>query len=96
MAYFANGSEGMVFDEQCSNCKYGEEACPIALVQMGYNYKALGNETATGILDELIGNDGTCAMFNEFREDFEIDNTNEKIIAKNYKRLRDMYNKALA
>ena len=40
MAYFANGTEGMCFDEQCSRCKYGEDACPIAFVQTMYNYDA--------------------------------------------------------
>lgn len=33
MAYFSNGFEGMVFDEQCCRCKYGRMPCPIAWVQ---------------------------------------------------------------
>jgi hypothetical protein len=72
MAYFSNGSEGMVFDDQCARCRYGKEPCPIALVQMEYNYKAVNNEVATKILDTLVHNDGTCAMFKEFEKDFTI------------------------
>ena len=60
MAYFANGSEGMVFD--CEGCKYQLEPCPIALVQMEFNYDACNNETATKILNCLVKDDGTCMM----------------------------------
>lgn len=72
MAYFSNGSEGMVFDEECSTCKYAQKACPIAFVQVWYNYDAVNNETATKILDDLVSNDGTCAMKKEFKDDFEV------------------------
>lgn len=72
MAYFSNGSEGEVFDLQCSKCKYGDEACPIAAVQMVYNYDACNNPIARSILDDLVKNDGTCAMFNEFKKDFQL------------------------
>lgn len=78
MAYFSNGSEGMVFEDQCAKCKYGAKACPIALVQMLYNYDAVkaenaGDNTATLILDSLVQNNGTCNMWKEFQADFEID-----------------------
>ena len=59
----------MVFDEQCTRCKYGEEPCPIALVQMEFNYKAANNETARAILDMLVANNGTCSMFETFKKD---------------------------
>lgn len=72
MAYFSNGTEGMVFDCQCSICKYGEKPCPIAFVQMDYNYEACNNKVARAILDVLVKQDGTCAMFKEFKKDFEI------------------------
>lgn len=62
MAYFSNGSEGMSFDVECLECFYGKDACPIAGVQMGYNYEACNNKVATNILNELIKNDGTCSM----------------------------------
>jgi hypothetical protein len=70
MAYFSNGTEGMVLDHQCSLCKYGDEPCPIYLVQSLYNYDACNNEVARKILDELIENNGTCAMFKAFKKDF--------------------------
>ena len=72
MAYFSNGSEGMVFDEQCSRCKYGQEPCPIALVQMEHNYDACNNPTARKILDTLVKDDGTCEMFETFKDDLEL------------------------
>ena len=72
MAYFSNGSEGAVFDEQCSMCKYGDRPCPIFWVQMEYNYDACNNETARKILNDLVKDDGTCEMFKAFKEDFQI------------------------
>ena len=72
MAYFSNGSEGAVFDEQCSMCKYGDRPCPIFWVQMEYNYDACNNETARKILNDLVKDDGTCEMFKQFKEDFQI------------------------
>jgi len=73
MAYFSNGTEGEVFYHQCSLCKYGDKACPIALVQEMYNYDACNNEVARKILDELVADNGTCAMWKEFKNDFRID-----------------------
>jgi len=74
MAYFSNGTEGMAFDEQCSICKYGKDPCPIALVQMEYNYEACNNPTARKILDALVKDDGTCSMFETFKHDLNIGN----------------------
>jgi hypothetical protein len=74
MAYFSNSSEGMCFEDQCSRCKYGQEPCPIALVQMEYNYDACNNKTARAILDTLVENDGTCLMFETFKKDLDITN----------------------
>lgn len=73
MAYFSNSTEGTKFDHQCSLCKYGEESCPIALVQQLYNYDACNNEIATKILDALVSNNGTCSMWQQFKNDFRID-----------------------
>lgn len=70
MAYFSNGTEGEVFDEQCSKCKYGQKACPIAFAQLSFNYDAANNKVATDILNMLIRNDGTCNMWDEFKTDF--------------------------
>lgn len=79
MAYFSNSSEGAVFDEQCSRCKYGEEPCPIAAVQMIYNYDAVDNEVATNILNGLVRQDGTCEMYELAKKDFFIDPNQEKL-----------------
>lgn len=73
MAYFANGTEGEVFDEQCIRCKYGDRCCPIAAVQSMYNYDAVNNLVATEILSNLILDDGTCIMYEQFKTDFAID-----------------------
>ena len=71
MAYFANGSEGECFDKQCSKCKYGDKACPIALVQSIFNYSAVNNSTALDILDCLVKNNGECEMYKQFESDFK-------------------------
>jgi formate hydrogenlyase subunit 6/NADH:ubiquinone oxidoreductase subunit I len=73
MGYFSNGTEGSVFDYQCSLCKYGEEPCPIRSVQEDYNYDACNDKTARAILDELVADNGTCAMWKQFKKDFRID-----------------------
>ena len=79
MAYFPNGTAGECFDNQCAKCKYGEEPCPIALVQMNYNYDACNNKVATAILGALVKNDGRCMMFECFKKDFEIDTRKAKL-----------------
>lgn len=63
MAYFPNGSAGEVFDAQCGKCRYGDEGCPIWLVQNEFNYEACNVPVARKILDALVKDDGTCAMF---------------------------------
>lgn len=73
MAYFSNGTEGEVFDDQCSKCKFGEGTCPIAFVQQHFNYDACNNQVATDILNCLVNNDGTCMMYRTFEKDFSIE-----------------------
>ena len=72
MAYFSNGNEGMLFDEQCAKCRYGQEPCPINLAQTLYNYDAVNNDTASQILMEFVKNDGTCIMYEMFSKDFKL------------------------
>ena len=67
MAYFSNSSEGMAFDDECSECALFDSPCPIAFVQMDFNYEACNNKTATAILNALVkqGKDGEylgCTM----------------------------------
>lgn len=63
MAYFSNGSEGECFHDQCAKCRFGDTACPIWQVQNRYNYEACNIPVARAILDALVKDDGTCAMF---------------------------------
>lgn len=62
MAYFSNGSEGSQFEEECSDCKLGQEPCPIAWIQADCNYEACNNPVARKILDHLVSNEGVCSM----------------------------------
>ena len=79
MAYFSNSSDGSVFDAQCSECKYGQSPCPIAFVQLTWNYEACNNNVATNILNNLVNNDGTCEMYKAFKHDFFIDKNQMEI-----------------
>lgn len=80
MACFSNGSEGMIFDEQCSICKYGDKPCPIALIQAEFNYSQINNPVAEQIMDKLVNDYGECSMFKAFKSDFEIDTSCEQQI----------------
>jgi len=71
MAYFSNSSDGSKFDTQCFRCKYGEMPCPIALVQINFNYDACDVPIAREILDTLVEDNGKCNMFEMAKKDFE-------------------------
>lgn len=73
MAYFSNSSEGECFYSQCEKCIFGELPCPIFVVQCNHNYSACNNKEARTILDELIDNNGNCAMWQEFQNELDID-----------------------
>jgi len=66
MAYFANGTEGEILDEQCSDCRIPDDApCPVLWVQTHYNYKQLdkGKETLTSeLMNCLVDENGKCLM----------------------------------
>ncbi len=94
MAYFSNSSDGECFDNQCAECIFGELACPIAEMQMVYNYDAVGNKMATEIMDLFVKNDGTCEMLKRFPDKLQIDYSEDKIIALRYKQLLDNSNNA--
>ncbi len=72
MAYFSNSDAGLCFAEQCSRCKYGEDCCPVALIQMQYNYSQFQNADVKQILDWLVKNDGTCTVFELMEKDLAI------------------------
>ncbi len=64
MAYFSNGSEGEVLDDQCADCPIGEMMCPVLHVQMFYNYDqvASGQEKLRRALSLLVNDQGICQM----------------------------------
>lgn len=64
MAYFSNGSEGMVLDEQCSNCILGDQHCPVMLIQLLYNYDQCkkGNEQLREAMGHLVSKEGVCQV----------------------------------
>lgn len=73
MAYFSNGTDGMAFDSQCGKCKYGMKPCPVAAMQLLWNYDQIGNELAEKIMDNFVKEDGSCEVFKMAKSDFEID-----------------------
>ena len=89
MAYFSNGNEGMAFENQCAKCKYGNEPCPIAWVQMDNNYEACNNEVARKILDSLVKDDGTCTVFELMKSDLKITDLPlfPELVGKRYKEI---------
>lgn len=77
MAYFSNGSDGMYLDAQCDECIHAnpEASCPIACVQLMYNYDQLdkGNEKLRKAMNVLIDEKGNCQMkiqIDRIKEDY--------------------------
>lgn len=68
MAYFANSSEGAALDNECQDCPFFKRNCPILRVQEVYNYDQCNNDVASQILYDLIKDDGTCSMKQEYRD----------------------------
>ena len=66
MAYFSNGSEGEILDIQCAECIHADETamCPIALVQLEYNYDqcAKGQEKLRAAMEIPVDKNGKCNM----------------------------------
>ena len=67
MAYFSNGSEGEILDNQCAECRIPQDVpCPVLYVQMAYNYDQLdedGEETLTSeVMNCLVDKKGICKM----------------------------------
>jgi len=73
MAYFANGCEGEVFDEECAGCIFGDKPCPIAWITAEHNYSACNNPEARAIMDKLVKQNGECCMRRAFPEVFAAD-----------------------
>lgn len=64
MAYFSNSSDGEFLDIQCADCIHEDPdaGCPIALVQMMFNYDQIGNNKLRDALNMLVSKDGICKM----------------------------------
>lgn len=65
MAYFPNGSAGEHLENQCGACLHGRDddiGCPIAHVQMEYNYSQGGNEDLEAAITIMINEKGDCQM----------------------------------
>ena len=77
MGYFPSGTAGEYLDEQCTECIHEdpEAGCPIALVQMEFNYSQhdQGNGKLKRAMGILINETGDCQM--------------KKMIDKYYKKL---------
>ena len=54
MAYFSSGTEGTALTNECVGCPLFDKGCPIACVQLVYNYDACNNPVATKILNDLV------------------------------------------
>lgn len=74
MGYFANGTEGDMFEAQnCNKCVHedDEKGCPVMLAHLLYSYELCNAKDHPGkhMLDMLIPRKGAwnerCAMFHE-------------------------------
>ena len=64
MAYFPNGCAGEVLDVQCADCPLGEGPCPVALVQMMFNYDQCSDDQAKlrQAMSCLVDDEGMCQV----------------------------------
>ena len=66
MAYFSNGTEGEILDEQCFECLHSIDDftiyCPIAAVQAEFNYRQCKNPELKAAMNFLIDEKGNCQM----------------------------------
>lgn len=70
MAYFPNGSAGEVLDNQCAECPLGDGPCPVALVQMMYNYTQVGDgeKNLRDAMTLLVDERGICQVRKQILE----------------------------
>lgn len=70
MAYFPNSSAGEVLDSQCAQCPLGDGPCPVASVQLLYNYDQLedGQEKLQSALTTLVDEAGICQVRRQLME----------------------------
>jgi hypothetical protein len=70
MAYFPNGSAGAVLEAQCADCPLGNGPCPVAGIQMLYNYDQLndGQENLKDAMSLLVNEKGVCEVRKQILE----------------------------
>ncbi len=64
MAYFQDGTESKILDEECRSCVLGQGTCPIYLAQCLFNFEQMqdGQERLMQILHLLIDDGGICQV----------------------------------
>lgn len=64
MAYFANGSEGEILENQCDTCVHAHDdgVCPISAIQMLFNYEQIDNPDLNAAMSILVDDEGICQM----------------------------------
>lgn len=70
MGYFANGTEGELYEaEYCNRCVHQDDPCAVWLLHLAYNYSGIDDKSMSHALDMLIPRNGVhndeCAMFHE-------------------------------
>ena len=70
MAYFPNGCAGEILDNQCADCPLGDGPCPVALVQMTFNYDQVadGQEKLREAMSYLVDDKGICEVRKQILE----------------------------
>lgn len=76
MAYFSNGTEGMILDELCNRCIHGwdgeenrqGEPCAVMCLQMMWNYSQCDRE-ARGTIERKYGNVTTHHQIGELKRE---------------------------
>jgi len=64
MAYFENGNQSEVLDEQCLTCPLGNHQCPVYTVQSLFNFDQMegGNDKLRQCMIFLVDDAGVCQV----------------------------------
>ena len=78
MAVISNSDEDFLSLEDCAQCVFGDEFCPVAYLQVMFNYDQLKNEKVKEMLDILLP-DARCWFMNNKSEHFKVDARQEQL-----------------
>ena len=85
MAYFSNGTEGDILNQQCCDCPLPDDSpCPILLMQLTFNYKQIINgkpSLASEVMNTLVNKKGECQMKPLLDKDWGKDTKTEDMFA---------------